>query len=59
MSNIEVGDTIIDIWGNKRTIINNECGTNICGKLYEYEEGKYICEGNIKDVLKKVGGDYE
>lgn len=47
---IKKGDTIIDKWGNERKIINDNCGTNISGKLYEYEEGKYICEGNIKEI---------
>lgn len=49
---IKKGNTIIDIWGNKRKIINDDCGTNISGKLYEYEEGKYICEGNIREVIE-------
>lgn len=56
MLKIKAGDTIIDKWGNKRTIINTDCGTNISGKLYEYEEGKYISEGNIKEVVEKVEG---
>ena len=47
---IKKGDIVIDKWGNERKIINDNCGSNICGKLYEYEEGKYICEGNIKKV---------
>lgn len=50
---IKKGDTIIDIWGRKWKIINDDCGTNISGKLYEYEEGKYICEGNIDKVFKE------
>ena len=52
MLKIKKGDKIIDIWGNEKTIINTDCGSNICGKLYEYEDGKYIVEGNIDRVVK-------
>ena len=52
MLKIKKGDKIIDIWGNEKTIINTDCGNNICGKLYEYEDGKYIVEGNIDRVVK-------
>ena len=51
--NIEKGDTIEDLWGHIHIIIDNDCGSNMCGKLYEHENGKYIVEGNIKKVIKK------